>query len=402
MQNMNFLGRLFGEHHEGDRIYMDYAAATPLRHEVWEVMRPIYRDVYGNASGIHKEGQRARRIIEAVRESVARLLAIRTEGVVFTSGGTEANNIAVAGVLEAARTAGTQYTEMEVITTALEHPSLLNTIKAYEARGVVVHTVAVDDGGRIVLEEFEKLLNKKTVLAATALINSEIGVIQPTRKLKRLMKAVGDAVLVVDAAQAPLWHGVQLETLGADIVTLDSGKFYGPKGVGVVACRHGMVLAPSIFGGGQEGGIRPGTENPAPIVGFGKALEIAVANYEQRNEGVGKLRDYFFSKVEALSGAVINGDREHRVGNNVNISIPGLDTEYAAVVLDEHGVAVSTKSACSGADGGESTVVKAITGDAARASSTLRFTLGETSNKQEIDQVIEILQEHITKMQSMV
>ncbi len=398
---MNFLQRIFGEHHEGDRIYMDYAAATPLRHEVWEAMRPIYRDVFGNASGIHKEGQRARRLIEEAREKVARLLQIRTEDVLFTSGGTEANNLAVVGVVEALRTKGVKYEDMEVITTSLEHPSLLDTCRALSSRGVIVHETPVDESGLIVMAEFEKLLNEKTAVVATALINSEIGIVQPTRALKRIMKEKrSNAVLVVDGAQAPLWMNCQLEKIGADILTLDAGKFYGPKGVGALAHRHGVTLAPITYGGGQEVGLRPGTENPAPIVGFQVALTIAQENYERRSEGIKELQKYFFEKLSTeIPEAIVNGSVEERVANNINISIPGLDTEFAAVVLDEHSIAASTKSACSGAGGGQSRVVKAISGDAARATSTLRFTLGETSNKQEIDTVIKVLTEHIEKMQ---
>ena len=399
---MNFLERLMSGHHSGDRIYMDYAAATPLRHEVWEAMRPIYKDVFGNPSGVHQEGQRARALIEKTREKIARLLTIRTEDVMFTSGGTEANNIAIAGVIEAAWADGQPYEEMEIITTKLEHPSLTETIKAYGDGAVTVHHAPVDEDGRIILSEFEKLLSEKTVLVATALINSEVGVIQPTRKLKKLMKEKGNAVLVVDGAQAPLWHPIQLEVLGADVLTLDAGKCYGPKGAGVIARRHGIALTPSIFGGGQEQGLRPGTENLAVIVGMGVALELAVVGVERRAEGVNELRDYFFASVEKeLPDAVINGSREsgERAANNVNISLPGIDTEFAVVVLEEYGVAASTKSACSGAGGGESTVVKAMTSDAARAKSTLRFTLGETSSKQQVDQVVAILKQHVAKMQ---
>jgi len=397
---MNFLERIFGEHHEGDRIYMDYAAATPLRHEVWEAMRPIYREVFGNASGIHKEGQRARRLIEEAREKVARLLQIRAEDVFFTSGGTEANNLAVIGVIEALYAKGIGYADMEIITTKLEHPSLLEACQALKKYGVTIRDATVHENGLIMMEEFEKLLNPKTVLVATSLINSEIGVIQDTRQLKRLMKdKSSQAVLVVDGAQAPLWVNCQLEKIGADILTIDAGKFYGPKGVGVLARRHSTELAPITYGGGQETGLRPGTENPAPIVGLGIALTIAQENYERRSEGIGELQKYFFEKIlKEIPTAVINGSQEKRVANNVNISIPGLDTEFAVVVLDEHGIAASTKSACSGAGGGESLVVKTISNDTARATSTLRFTLGETSHKQEIDAVIKVLKEHIVKM----
>lgn len=395
---MNFLDRLFGEHHEADRIYMDYAAATPLRHEVWEVMRPLYKEVYGNPSGVHKEAVKARQLIESAREKMALTMQVRADDIIFTSGGTEANNIAIGGIIEAAIAQGQHFADIEVITTALEHPSVSKVLAAYKAKGMRVLEVPVDESGRIMLPEFAKLLSEKTLMVVTALINSEIGVIQPTRKLKKLMNEKGKAVLIVDGAQAPLWHTCQLETLGADILTLDAGKCYGPKGVGALVYRHGITLAPYIFGGGQESGLRPGTENVAAIVGFEMAFSIAQANYERRSEGVTTLRGYFMSGLLNLDGVVINGGVEHRVANNTNISIPGIDTEYAVVVLDERGVAASTKSACSGAGGGQSAVVWAISGDAARASSTIRFTLGETSNKKEIDFVIKVLKEHIAKM----
>lgn len=361
-------------------------------------MREVYGSSYANPSSIHQEGVAARRLIEAAREHVAGVLQVRPEGVVFTAGGTEANNLAVFGVVEAARVAGVEYEDMEVITTKLEHPSLLLACEALVAKGVTVHYAPVDEGGKIILSDFADLVNEKTALMATAYVNSEIGVIQPIRKLRKLLKEKSDGVMLVDGAQGPLWLPCQLDHVGADVMTFDAGKMYGPKGCGAIVMRHGVELGKSVFGGRQEQGLRPGTENPALIIGLEHALSIAQQNQSRRAEGVKQLRDYFMSELEQLDGVVINGEREERVANNVNISVPGLDTEFAVISLDEKGVACGTKSACSGAGGGQSTVVMTISGDTARASSTIRFTLGETNNKHQVDVVVAILREHIEKV----
>lgn len=394
---MQFLSRITG-HYDRTRIYLDYAAATPLRHEVAVAMREIYESSYANPSSIHAEGVTIRKKIEAAREHVAGILEVRSDGVVFTTGGTESNNLAVFGAIEAARVAGTAYEDMEVITTKLEHPSLLRACEALVGRGVTVHYAPVDVEGIIELKEFGALVSEKTVLVATAYVNSEIGTIQPLRKLSKVLKEVSPkGLLLVDGAQAPLWLPCQLDRIGADILTLDGGKVYGPKGSGVIALRHGVELAATLFGGGQEAGLRPGTENPALIVGLETALAIAQENHEMR-QGYAKLRDYFIEEMEKIDGVVLNGSRENRVTNNINISIPGIDSEFAVITLDEKGVAASTKSACSGARSGLSEVVMAISGDAARAASTIRFTLGETTNQAQIDKVVAILREHVERV----
>ncbi len=243
-------------------------------------------------------------------------------------------------------------------------------------------------------------LTAKTVLVTCALVNSEIGTIQPIPKIARIVRAFekesGTHILVhTDAAQAPLWLSCALDSLGADMLSLDAGKCYGPKGVGVLAKRHGVSLTPILHGGAQELGLRAGTENTALIVGCANAIVRAQEGYIARSEKILKLREYFIELLlRDIPDAVLNGSRTDRVVNNVNISLPKFDTEYAVIWLDAKGIAVSTKSACS-TGGGGSAVVREMTNDASRASSTIRFSLGEETTKDEIERAVSVLLEFI-------
>ncbi len=392
----------FGKSQSGRRIYLDHAAATPLLPEVVTAMRAAEAAHFANPSAIHSDGVAARREIDGARASLARVLGVRENGIVFTGSGTESNNLAILGALYARHKEGVAFADMEIITTAIEHPSVTQTVAFAASLGVQVTAVPVDEGGQIVFAEFLKLLSPKTVLVTFAYVNSEIGVVQSVGKLARAVRAYEREHAVrmlvhVDAAQAPLWLPCQLEQLQADILSLDAGKCGGPKGVGVVATRHGVSLSPVMFGGPQEGGLRPATENVVGIMGAVVAIEVAQRGYKDRSAHVAKLRDIFMNELLQIDGVVVNGDRESRVANNVNISIPGVDSEFAVICLDEAGIACSTKSACSGATGGGSTVVKAISGDAARATSTIRFTLGPSTTEAELSRTVAVLKAHVAK-----
>ena len=384
------------------RIYLDYAAATPLRHRVSEKMRMFERDVFANPSAIHADGVRARVAIDEAREKVARLLKLRPQHVTFTGSGTESNNLAIMGAVEAQKHAGVPYTEMEVVTTRMEHPSISNVMNHLISLGVTVRYMDVDEEGLIVQQSLRNSISTKTVIVSFAYVNSEIGVVQDVGKLARIVRAFEKDTNVriythLDAAQAPLWLSCEMDRLMVDIITLDAGKCYGPKGVGVLAVRHGVAIASIQFGGPQEGSLRPSTENTAGIVGAAEAISIAHDGREDRVQKVCALRDSMIDELLNIEGVVLNGSKEHRVANNVNISIPGIDSEFAVIVLDEKGIACATKSACSGADGAGSTVVQEITGDASRASSTLRFTLGEETTARDIVKTLHILNKHILK-----
>jgi cysteine desulfurase len=387
------------------RIYLDYAAATPLAPEAIRAMRRSMKHVYGNPSALHAEGQRARNEVEAARVSVARCIKVRPELVTFTSGGTESNNLAMVGVVEAYAAAGRAYTDMEVLTTTLEHPSITTTLTLLQKRGVRVRYLPVRETGQIDLAVAAEYISPETVIVSTSYVNSEIGTIQPLHRLKQLITAAekkfGRPILLhVDAAQAPYWLSCQPDALGADLLALDFGKCGGPKGVGVLVRTRRVSLAPVVGGGGQEAGLRPGTEAVIAIMGGAAAFIAAQSGYRARAERVSATRDAAITFLTAVDKhIVLNGAKgTDRVANNINISIPGIDTEFLAVVLDTHGIAVSTKSACAGAGGGESAVVKTISNDAARASSTLRLTLGPTSSIRDIKKVASVIETHLKKM----
>ena len=390
-----------------NRIYLDHAAATPMHHEAVRAMIPYLIKNFGNASAIHFEGQQAKDALKEARVKVARVLQTQPAGVTFTSGGTESNNLAIRGVVSARRKVGLSLDQMEIITTKIEHPATLRTLDYLAGEGVKVHYVSVDAGGRIILSELRDLINKQTILVCTSYVNSEIGIIEDIGAVSRVLGqevAHGQHILLyVDAAQAPLWLPCELPRHKVDLMSFDAGKFGGPKGVGILVRGKGVELEPVTFGGGQENGLRPGTEPLAQIVGCVKALEIAQQSWQSRSESVVKVRDYFIAKLmKEIPGIVINGSvGEKRIANNINISIPGIDSEFAVVVLDTHSVSASTRSACSVAGGGESTVVKAISGDHARASSTIRFTLGETTTKAELDKTVSILVKHVDELRKL-
>ncbi len=386
------------------RVHLDYASTTPVHPEVFDAMRPYFSDAWANPSAIYKEGAQARKVVEDAREELARTLRVRASDVTFTSGGTESNNLALIGLVEALHETGKAYEEMEIISTKIEHPSILETLAHLAKRGVRVMHVPIDADGKITISGFEKFLNEQTILVTFAYANSEVGVVQEVKKLSRAVRLYNDEhktkiLTHVDASQAPLWLSCELDMLGVDMMTLDAGKCYGPKGVGVLVHRHWVRINPILHGGGQEAGLRSGTENTALIVGCVRALVRAQANYESRSLAVAKLRDEFFLILaKEIPNAIVNGSKEFRIANNVNISIPNLDTEYAVIWLDSKGIACSTKSACGTSDSTGSSVVREMTGDNARATSTLRFTLGEESTISDIKKAVTALEEYIITM----
>ena len=386
------------------RIYLDYAATTPVCDEVFLAMRPFFTENFGNASAIYAEGMASKKAIEEARRALSDVLKVRKSDVIFTSGGTESNHLAIHGVVEHLRAQGRKYEDMEILSTRMEHPSVIETLKVLEERGVTVRFISPDMDGLILETSLEHELSPKTVLVTFSYVNSEIGVVQDVKRIARIVRKFSTECGVpirvhLDASQAPLWLSCQMDMLGVDLITLDAGKCYGPKGAGVLAYRHDVTLSPQQRGGGQEFGLRAGTENTALIVGAVTALIRAQKNWEERSKSVAALRDAFLNELlKCIPGVVLNGSRVARVANNVNISIPGVDTEFAVVTLDAKGISASTKSACSGASGAGSKVVLEISSDPERAISTLRFTLGEQTIKRELDVTLNVLREHVEKM----
>lgn len=388
------------------RVYLDYAAATPVHPDVFRAMRPYFSTHFANPGAIHREGLDAAHALTHARTRIARTLRVRADEIIFTSGGTEANNLALVGSVAAAHAAGTPYEEIEIISTEIEHPSVLEVLASLRARGVVVHLIPVDADGRMVHSELKRVISPRTHLVSVAYVNSEIGVIEDIKRISRLARSCrqdssGPPYVHVDASQAPLWLPCAPDALGADFMTFDAGKCYGPKGVGVLVRRRHTPLVPQLLGGGQEQELRPGTENVPLIVGCAEALCRAQDGHAARARTVSALRDLLIALLKRdVPGVVVNGSETHRVANNVNVSVPGIDGEFAVIVLDAHGIAASTRSACSGGTGSGSHVVRAISGDDARAASTLRFTLGEETTRADIRRCARIVAEHVRSMRA--
>lgn len=386
-------------------MYLDYAAATPVAPEVMRVMHAHEKQYVGNASGVHREGVLARRVIEDARELLARVLRVTSREITFTSGGTESNNLAIEGVLRAQIESGRSWSDMEVITTPLEHPSVLALCEALKDRGVTVHYVPVSSEGLIDMEALTDCINKNTVLITFAYANSEIGVVQDVKQITkriRLHKKEHDTELPyvhLDASQAPMWLPCQVDSLGVDLMTLDSGKCEGPKGAGVLVHRSRVPIHNITYGGSQESGLRAGTESTSRIVGAVRAFARAQESHVSRSERVSKVRDYAIERIEKeIEGATLNGDTQKRIANNINISIEGIDGEYAVVYLDQHGIAASTRSACEGGQGSGSHVVRAL-GNGGE-DNTIRLTLTPETTKRDMDRAVRALKAHVSLMEN--
>lgn len=384
------------------RIYLDHAAGTPLEAGAKRILA-LYAGKEGNPSAIHKEGQALRTSIEHARGEVASLLGVRSGEIIFTSGGTESNNLAISGLMEALEESTHTLSECEIITTTLEHPSILAVLASWKKKGVTITYVPVSEEGLIDHAAFERLLSPRTVLVTFAYANSEIGVVQDVKRITRAVrnyrKETKSAFPYVhlDASQAPLYLPCSVTMLGVDMMTLDASKCGGPTGAGLLVKRHAVPLLSILNGGSQEEGLRPGTENTGAILASVFAYRHAQQGREAWAQKVSALRDYAIDALRAIPGVILNGSPEDRIANNINISIPGIDGEYATVVLDTHGIAISTKSACSGRTGSGSSVIYALGGDDARALSTLRITLGEKTTKKELDQMVAVLKTHVSR-----
>ena len=361
-------------------VYADAAAATPLTFEARARLIELL-PIFANPGGLHREGVAAKNILEEARKEAAEAIGAHADEIVFTASGTESNNLAIKGTLNSY---GGE--DVSAATLSTEHPSILETFVTKEKEGVAVSYVPVDGEGIVSIEVLESKLYNKTVLISVALINSEIGVIQDARAIAKMIRAVrkkrqteGNKLPIlfhIDASQAPLWLRLKVDELHPDLMTLDGQKCGGPKGVGLLYVRRGVLLQPQINGGDQERRVRAGTENVPLVASFARALWVAQKNCEENAKRVAMLRDLLLQSIQKnISSVVINGSMEHRVANNLNISIPKLFGEMAVIALSAKGVAASTRSACSTTDEDASHVLEAIGADTARATSALRFTL---------------------------
>jgi cysteine desulfurase len=368
------------------RIYLDHNATTPVDREVLEAMLPYFSDAYGNASSIHSDGQQARAAVERARESVAALVGARPADIVFTSGGTEADNLAILGVVAAARGE-----KKHLITSQIEHHAVLNACQALERQGVAVTYLPVGGDGLVDPDEVFRALRAETVLISVMHANNEIGSIQPIEEISRIA-AEADVYFHTDAVQSVGKLPVEVNRLGVDLLSISAHKLYGPKGVGALYVRSGTALEPQFFGGHHERDRRPGTENVPGIVGLGKAAEIARVRLAAEPNRIAELRN----KLEAgLLASVpqtrVNGSREHRVPNTTNLTFSFADGEAMVIALDLKGLACSTGAACSSGAIEPSHVLKAIGLADEDARASLRFSLGRSNTNAEIDAALELI-----------
>jgi cysteine desulfurase len=357
-------------------FYFDHNATTPLAPEVLETMVSCLGQVYGNASSIHHFGQSAKQRLETARRQVASLIHANPAELIFTGGGTEADNLAVLGVGRGAR---------HVITATIEHPAVLMAVKQLEREGVAVTAVRVGSSGIVNPDDVRRALRPDTALVSVMHANNELGTIQPIAEISRITREAG-VLLHADGVQALGKIPVDVDALGVDLYSMSAHKIYGPKGVGALYVRKGTKLAPIVYGGHHERDRRPGTENIPGIAAFGAAAELAGATLAAEAERIAGLRDRLENTLlERIPASGINGSRWNRVPNTSNLYFDGVDGEAMVISLDLRGFAVSTGAACSSGAIAPSHVLTAIglTDDRARAS--MRFSLGRSTTAEQVD-----------------
>lgn len=391
-------------------IYLDHAAATPLDSRVKEAMMPYLEAEYGNPSALYDLGRSARSAVDDAREQVARFLNCRASEVIFTGSGTESDNLAIFGVARqnfSSKNLGGQ-ARGHLVTTSIEHHAVLNPCRALEKEGYGVTYLKVDHDGLITPEQLRESLRDDTILVSIMYANNEIGTVEPiaecARAIRKWKKENGrkenePPFFHTDACQAAGYLEMDVAHLGVDLLTLNGSKIYGPKGVGVLYVRRGLRLQPIIYGGGQEFGMRSGTENVAGIVGMGRALEIARDIKALKHESMKALRDRLTAGIlERMEGSDLNGHPEKRLPNNVNISISGIDAEAMLFYLDEAGIAAATGSACESAGPDPSHVVQALGKSREAARSSIRLTLGRSTTGRDVDYVLGVLPKVVQKL----
>ena len=384
------------------KVYLDNSATTAMAAEVIEAMLPYFANEMGNAQSVHSFGQRAKAGIEKARREVAALINAAPTEIVFVSGGTEADNLAVRGVAEANREHG-----RHIITTKIEHPAVLATCEALESDGYRVTYLPVSRKGLINPTELRDALADDTILVSMMMANNETGTIQPIEEIAEIVadartRGLDKLYFHTDAVQAVGKHHIDVRELGVDLLSLSGHKFHGPKGTGALYVKKGVRLGKLLYGGHHERDRRAGTENVPGIVGLGKAAELARTKLDQRASRMRELRDHLESSVVSrFQGVRINGDKEQRVPSISNLSFDGVDGESLLIALDLKGIAVSTGSACASGSIEPSHVLQALGLSREEIRGSVRFSFSVLNTREEIDYVLSILSETITRLREM-
>lgn len=361
-------------------IYLDHAATTPTRPEVVKAMAPFWSEKYGNPGSLHSKGFEARAALDKVRETVARTIGASTSEIIFTGSGTESVNLALFGFCRANRQKGNH-----IITQKTEHHAVLDSCKALEKEGFAVTYLDVDKYGLVSKEALERAIMKETILITIMYANNEIGTIQNINELADVAHK-HNVIFHTDACQAGGALDINVKNLGVDMMTLNGSKVYGPKGTGLLYVRTGVKMQPIIYGGGQEAGLRSGTENIAGIVGFATALELAQKERERESKRLTILRDHFIKRVlSEIPRSYLNGHSTQRLPNNVSFTILDVEGESMILRLSERGICASTGSACTSRSLEPSHVLRAIGLPKEVAHGSVRFSLGKSTTKKDID-----------------
>ena len=383
---------------KGRKVYLDYASTTPIKSDVLGVMLPYLKNNYGNPSSLHKLGRVNKSAVEESRNSIAKCLVSSGEEIIFTSGGTESDNLAIIGIAEANKERG-----KHIIVSCIEHKAVIDACKKLEKKGFLITYLNVDKKGFVSLKQLKSSINRDTILISIIYANNEIGTIQQIKKISKIIKKKNkDIIFHTDACQAVGALPINVKELEVDAMTISASKIYGPKGIGCLYLNKKYLVEPIIVGGGQERGKRSGTENVASIVGFSKALEIAEKERLSENKRLTKLRDYFLQEInKRIKNISLNGSKENRLPNNINISIKGVEGESLVLLLDEKGIYCSTSSACSSLDLNPSHVLVNIGLPLELAHCSIRLTLGGYTQKEDINYTINVLSECVKKIRRM-
>lgn len=377
-------------------IYLDNAATTKMNDKVFEEMIPYLKDNYGNPSSAYKIGRDNKEIIENARKEVAEILNASPSEIYFTSGGSEADNMALKGIA-----LGNVDKGKHIITSKIEHPAVLDTCKELEREGFEISYIGVNENGIVDLTELENKIRKDTILISIMLANNEIGTIQPIKKISKIAKK-NNILFHTDSVQAVGNIKIDVQYMNIDALSLSAHKFYGPKGIGVLYLRDGIKFRKYLNGGHQERNRRAGTENVAGIVGLSKAMSLSYENLEENNKRIIELRNYFINEIKKnIKKIKINGDLENRLPGNINVSFEFVEADNILHELDKRGIYISTGSACTTGSIESSHVLRAIGLSDGMAHATIRISIGKYNTKEEIDYAIKCIVEIVNNLRKL-
>jgi cysteine desulfurase len=390
------------------RIYLDYASTTPIDKKVWKAMKPYFQKDFYNPSAIYKEGVEVKKKVNEARATIARILNAQASDIIFTGNGTESINLAIRGTVEAFRKKNPEKIP-HIITSVIEHSSTLEVCRSLEmeAKALVTYLL-VDKDGKVKAEDVEKALRDETILVTIMYANNEIGTIEPIKEIARRVKlwkidkkrnAEDYPFIHTDASQAGNYCLLDREKLGIDMMTLDGHKIYGPKGIALLYIKKYIPCVSIVGGGGQENGLRPGTENVSAIIGMAKALEITQKIREEESARLTPIQDYFITELlKIIPQTKINGSREDRLPNNINFCIPNVNAEFLVLLLDAKGIACASLSSCENLNSESISYVVGNLPDGEKCSrSSIRLSMGRATRKRDLKVVLKILPGLVSK-----